>query len=161
MIAWKLPSPTWPTIGALRPNFLISVSAKLIHSTRLEIGTPPKQPTQVDTFRQKQHHNNTKSEILRGSARQRHRANHPNGKNTVFKTTRSFFKRFILGCAVRVANEAFVITARKSSSLHHHIVIVGISASCWAWAIVARRPLCIVAVCSSATLSTYFRLQKK
>ena len=36
---WKLPSPAWPTIGAIRPISAMSASVSMMHSARREIGT--------------------------------------------------------------------------------------------------------------------------
>ena len=36
---WKLPSPTWPTMGAIRPAAAASSRAARIASARREIGT--------------------------------------------------------------------------------------------------------------------------
>ena len=36
---WKLPSPTWPTIGAISPCSAMSASVSMMHSASREIGT--------------------------------------------------------------------------------------------------------------------------
>ena len=45
---WKLPSPTWPTIGAIRPISAMSASVSAMHSASREIGTQ----TSVDSPRE-------------------------------------------------------------------------------------------------------------
>ena len=39
IVRWKLPSPTWPTIGATRPVAAISAAVSVTHSASREIGT--------------------------------------------------------------------------------------------------------------------------